>query len=150
MCEHPFFYTFWEHKSFSWGYWYPCFRLLVTSALGFKARVDPLHAFLLVWSSDSPLVWHLLTVQMSAWQSSLFNPLTYRHVSKHWWRFGLDQGRTHDRPCRMQQARRCKILGHSTSLFVTKQAILCFAKNFARCEQSLKLGYGFVVVFEWT
>ena len=28
------------HKSFSWGHWYSCFRLLVTSALGFKARVD--------------------------------------------------------------------------------------------------------------
>ena len=29
------------YKSFSWGYWYPCFGLLVMSALGFKARVDP-------------------------------------------------------------------------------------------------------------
>ena len=27
--------------SFLWGHWYPCFTLLVTSALGFKARVDP-------------------------------------------------------------------------------------------------------------
>ena len=26
--------------SFLWGHWYPCFRLLVMSALGFKARVD--------------------------------------------------------------------------------------------------------------
>ena len=30
------------HKSFLWGHWYPCFRLLITSALGFKARVDSL------------------------------------------------------------------------------------------------------------
>ena len=29
------------HKFFLWGHWYPCFRLLVTSTLGFKARVDP-------------------------------------------------------------------------------------------------------------
>ena len=27
--------------SFSWGHWYFCFRRLVISALGFKARVDP-------------------------------------------------------------------------------------------------------------
>ena len=26
--------------SFLWDHWYPCFGLLVTSALGFKARVD--------------------------------------------------------------------------------------------------------------
>ena len=30
------------HESFLWGHWYPSFRLLVTSALSFKARVDPL------------------------------------------------------------------------------------------------------------
>ena len=40
------FHFFWKkyfggHKSFSWGHWYPCFGLLVMSALGFKARVDP-------------------------------------------------------------------------------------------------------------
>ena len=35
------------------------------SALGFKARMDPLHAFSLVRSSDSPLVQHLLTVEVS-------------------------------------------------------------------------------------
>ena len=32
-------------KSFLWGHWYPCFRLLVTSALGFKTRVDLSLAF---------------------------------------------------------------------------------------------------------
>ena len=80
---------FWRHKSFSCGHWYPCFRPLVMSALGFKARVDPfLCAFSLIWSSNSPLVWHLLTVQRSAWQLSLFDPHTYRHEHKFWWRFG--------------------------------------------------------------
>ena len=29
------------HKSVLWDYWYPCFELLVTSALDFKATVDP-------------------------------------------------------------------------------------------------------------
>ena len=32
--------------SFLWGHRYPCFGLLVTSALGFKARVDSLACFL--------------------------------------------------------------------------------------------------------
>ena len=36
-----FFFNFGGHKSFSWGHWYPCFGLLVTSVLGFKARVYP-------------------------------------------------------------------------------------------------------------
>ena len=29
------------HESFLWVHWYPCFGLLVMSALGFKTRVDP-------------------------------------------------------------------------------------------------------------
>ena len=45
---------------------FPCFGLLVMYALGLKARVDPfLHAFPPVWSSDSPLERHLLTVRTS-------------------------------------------------------------------------------------
>ena len=42
---------------FLWDHWYPCFRFLVTSALGFKVR-DFLPAR---YSSDRPLVQHLLT-----------------------------------------------------------------------------------------
>ena len=37
-----FFKIFGGHKFFLWGHWHPCFELLVTSALGFKARVDSL------------------------------------------------------------------------------------------------------------
>ena len=37
------------HKSFSWFHWYPCFGLLVTFALGFKARVDFLLAHFLAY-----------------------------------------------------------------------------------------------------
>ena len=58
-----FFQIFVGHMSFLWGYWYPCFGLLVTSALGFKTRVDSLACVLprlcTTDSSDSPLVWHL-------------------------------------------------------------------------------------------
>ena len=35
-----FFKIFWGTQFLLWGHWYPCFGLLVTSALGFKARVD--------------------------------------------------------------------------------------------------------------
>ena len=47
----------------------------VTSALGFKARVASLQA---TDSSDSPLVWHLLTAWQPAWWLSHF-------VYKYWW-----------------------------------------------------------------
>ena len=57
------------------GHWYPCFGLLVTSALGFKVRMDLL-AYVIHWlyateSSDSPLVQHLLT---SSWCSMAAEP----------------------------------------------------------------------------
>ena len=75
-------------ESFLWGHWYPCFRLLVTSPLAFKARVSSalfelsggvrvtLHV---PW--DSPLVQHLPTPWWPAWQPShLF------HIpARHWW-----------------------------------------------------------------
>ena len=66
------------HQSFLWGHWYPCFGLLVTSWLGFKARVGPLACMLcclcFMDSSDSPLVntcW-LLGNQHDSW--AIFNP----------------------------------------------------------------------------
>ena len=81
---------------------------LVTSALGFKARVDPLHTFSLVWSSDSLLLWHLLTAKGSAWHLSLINPCTCRHVHKHWWKFGAQ---AHDRACHKQHS----VVNHSAT-----------------------------------
>ena len=105
-----------DTSPFSWGHWYPRFGLLVTSVLAFKGRVKTPACMLPYLHttdfSDSPLVWHLLTVWRSAWQSSLFNPHTCRHFHKHWWSFGAW---THDHPCRMQHARRCQPLGHSGS-----------------------------------
>ena len=68
------------HKSFMWGHWYPCFVLLVTSALGFKTRVDSFACMLChlcaIGSSDTPLVWHLLTSWYPAWWLSYFDPHT--------------------------------------------------------------------------
>ena len=86
----PLFKKKMEHISpFCWATDAACFGLPVTYALDFNTRVDLiLHAFLPMWSSVSPLVRHLLTAQKSAWQLNFFNPNTYRHVCKHWWRFG--------------------------------------------------------------
>ena len=61
-------FNFGGHKSCLWGHWYPCFGLLLTSALGFKVRVDPL-AYMqcrlcAMDSRDSPLVRHLLTADL--------------------------------------------------------------------------------------
>ena len=60
---------------FLWGHWYPCFGLLVTSALCFKARVYSLSCVLrclcAICSSHSPLVRHLLTsffVELKLWE----------------------------------------------------------------------------------
>ena len=54
--------TFFGHKFFMW---YPCFGLLVTYALDFKSRMDPIACMLCRLctedSLDSPLVQHLLT-----------------------------------------------------------------------------------------
>ena len=47
------------HMYFLWGHWYPYFELLMTSALGFKARVDSFACVLC--HLHSPLVQHLLT-----------------------------------------------------------------------------------------
>ena len=57
----------WTHVLF-WGHWYPCFGFLVTSPLGFKARVGCLiriaevNVMYIPW--DPPLVLHLPT----SWQ----------------------------------------------------------------------------------
>ena len=57
------------HQPFLWGHWY---ALLVTSSLGFKARVVIGYLVSMLWyprirdSSDSPLVRHLLTSWWSA------------------------------------------------------------------------------------
>ena len=45
-----FIFFFLGEQSFLWGCWYPCFGLLVMSAMGFKAREDPfLACFRLQW-----------------------------------------------------------------------------------------------------
>ena len=77
-----FFKIFGGHRSFLWGHWYPCFWLLVTSPLGFKARVGSLihtwqrcNVIYVPW--DSPLAQPLPTSWGSAWQLSKSLPHTF-------------------------------------------------------------------------
>ena len=89
FCHWIFFFkNFGGHESFLWGHWYPCFKLLVMSPLGFKARVGSalfelsegvcvtLHV---PW--DSPLVQHLPTSWWPAWQLSCL----FHIPARHWW-----------------------------------------------------------------
>ena len=89
---------------FLWGHWYPYFGLLVTSTLGFKASMDSLacvlHCLHVTDSSNSSLLWQLLTSGQPAWQPSCFiHILAY----KHWW--GLSAGSSVPLPHSMWQDR---------------------------------------------
>ena len=72
------------HKSFLLCHRYDCFRLLVMSAMGFKARVNSLscvlHHLHATDFSHSPLVSHLLTSWWPTWPLKCFiHVLAYRH-----------------------------------------------------------------------
>ena len=66
--------------SLFWGHWYPCFGFLVTSPLGFKARVGSalfaifVEANVMYIPQDSPLVLHLPTLLAAGTQ-----PVTSPH-----------------------------------------------------------------------
>ena len=47
------------HQSFLWGHWYPCFGPLVTSALGFKARVPCVLCHCVQW---------IIQIHLSIWE----------------------------------------------------------------------------------
>ena len=80
-----------RQQSFLYDHWYPRFGLLMTSALGFKARVDSLTCMLChlhtMDSLDSPLVPHLLT---SWWVACTWAASIHVLVLEHWW--GLSPG----------------------------------------------------------
>ena len=75
--------NFWRTSVFILRPLIPCFGLLVTSALDFKARVDSpvcvLHYLCQTESSDSPLVSQLLTPWWPAWQPNCCN-----HILLNW------------------------------------------------------------------
>ena len=67
------------------GHWYPCFGLLVTPSLGFKARVGSalfalgggVYVLHLPW--ELPLVWHLLTSWRQEFEVYIFSSRKYRN-----------------------------------------------------------------------
>ena len=67
-----------------WGHWYPYFGFLVTSPLGFKARVGSAlftifaEANVMYIPQDSPLVLHLLT----SWWLARSRSLPHMHVQR--------------------------------------------------------------------
>ena len=84
------------YQSFLWGHWYPCFGLLAISVVvcqggSLTCMLLHLHA---VDSSDSPLVWHLLTSWCSAWQLHRFI-----HILAHIYS-SIGGTRTWDQECR--------------------------------------------------
>ena len=85
------------------GHWYPCFGFLVTSPLGFKARVGCLiriaEVNVMYVPQDPPLVLHLLT----SWQPARSRSLPYMHVQK----WDLAQIRTCNRTNRRRTRYHC-------------------------------------------
>ena len=86
LCHltHFFFFKFWRTHVLFLGHWYPCFGFLVTSPLGFKARVgSALFAIfaevnVMYIPQDSPLVLHLPT----SWQPVRSRSLPHMHVQR--------------------------------------------------------------------
>ena len=73
--------SFWRTHVLFWGHWYPCFGFMVTSSLGFKARVGSalfaifVEVDVMYIPQDSPLVLHMLTSCQPAAQ-----PITSPHA----------------------------------------------------------------------
>ena len=75
------------NQSFLWVHWFPCFRLLVMSPLGFKARVGSL---ICTWQRH---MWHMFP-EIYLWYDTCW-PLGGQHgsqaifihilLSRHWW-----------------------------------------------------------------
>ena len=82
-----FFLIFGEHQSLLWGHGYPC---LVTSTLGFKARVDSLLVYFLTciqWISHIHL-WCNTCWSLHDQYGNLFDPHTCTYKT-HWWESNL-------------------------------------------------------------
>ena len=97
--------SFWRTHVLFWGHWYPCFGFLVTSPLGFKARVGSAlfaifaEANVMYIPQDSPLVLHLLT----SWRPARSRSLPHMHVQ----RWDLVQIRTCNRTNRRRTRYHC-------------------------------------------
>ena len=105
MFIYIFFLKFLADTCPFWGHWYPCFGFLVTSPLGFKARVgSALFAIfaevnVMYIPQDSPLVLHLPT----SWRPARSRSLPHMHVQ----RWDLAQIRTCNRTNRRRTRYHC-------------------------------------------
>ena len=75
------------HESFLWGYWYPCFGLLVMSPLGFKVRVESL---IDTWPRRTFYTFPEIHLWCNTWQplGGLYgSKVNLLHIPKtrHWW-----------------------------------------------------------------
>ena len=119
--------SFWRTHIFVWGHWYPCFGFLVTSPLGFKARVgSSLITFfaevnVMYISQDLPLVLHMLT----SWQPAA-QPVTPPHSSAGgtWLRLEQAINRTEDERCTIVPAIRFKRTYLSFGLCATLNCLM--------------------------
>ena len=64
-------FIFWRTLVLLWGHWYPCFGLLVTSVLGFKARAS---SFINTW-------WKCMLPEIYLWCNT-WRPLGSQHGSR--------------------------------------------------------------------
>ena len=87
------------HTSFWWGHWYPCFGMLVTSALGFKARVDITCTLSCLCTSPQIHLW------WQAWWSVAFPTCAFqqRHRAQMLYPFGNMKFMMHQAECLLPQ-----------------------------------------------
>ena len=117
--------------SFFWGHWYPCFGFLVTSPLGFKARVGSAlfaifaEANVMYIPQDSPLVLHLPT----SWRPACSRSLPHMHVQ----RWDLAQIRT----CNRTNRRRTRYHCASDPAYVPLTWLVFWSTNFETLKLTL-------------
>ena len=90
------------HKSFLWGHWYPCFGLLVTSALGFKVRVDSLTC--------------MLPRLCTTWQHGMAAELSWSTYLQTCLQALVEVRGSNPRPSVPHTAQRCRPPSHSSSV----------------------------------
>ena len=117
--------------SFFGGHWYPCFGFLVTSPLGFKARVGSAlfaifaEAKVMYIPQDSPLVLHFLT----SWQPACSRSLPHMHVQ----RWDLAQIRTCNRTKRRRTRYHCAS-DPAVKMFLSDLLLKLFGSNPVGCN----------------
>ena len=104
LLHRPIFFIFWWTIYLLWGHWYPCFGFLVTSLLGFKARVGSALFALsggVCYMFSEILLWCYMCQPLGSWQHSQSLP------NMHQQRWDLAPIRTDDHPYRRRSCYHC-------------------------------------------